>query len=478
VQKKQNMHTLNSIPENVRTVHLIAVCGTGMGALACMLKDMGYAVTGSDANVYPPMSTFLETKGVSIFEGFDAQNLAYGPDLVVVGNAVRKEKPEAVKMFEMGLNYCSMPQALNRFMVADNKTILVTGTHGKTTTASIIAWILQKAGLDPSFMIGGILQNFGGNYRLGQGCYVVLEGDEYDTAFFDKRSKFVHFDPHIAILTSVEFDHADIFEDINHVKRVFDGFVGQLSENSALIAHDNDEIIDELVAGKKVAVNRYGMKSASQWQIDNASVKPPWNCFDIICNGVPYGRFKTKLVGAHNRLNVVAAVAAADKLGIHLHVIADALETYSGVKRRQEIRGIANGVTVIDDFAHHPTAVRETIAAVRPFYPGGRLIAVFEPRTNTSMRNIFQDDYAAAFDMADMICIRKPPLLKKIPEGARFSSKQLVADITARGKDARYFSDTDTIINFLVDTVKNKDVVLIMSNGGFDNIHERLLERL
>ncbi len=472
------MLTANQIPEDVRTVHLIAVCGTGMGALACMLKDLGYAVTGSDANVYPPMSTFLESKGVSIFEGFDARNLAYGPDLVVVGNAVRKENPEAVKMVEAGLHYCSMPQALNRFVVADKKIILVTGTHGKTTTASIVAWILQKAGLDPSFMIGGILQNFGGNYRLGQGGYVVLEGDEYDTAFFDKRSKFVHFNPHVAILTSVEFDHADIFKDLAHVKRVFGGFVGQLSEDSVLIAHDDDEIIDELVAGKKVAVNRYGMKSASQWQIDNVSVKPPWNCFDIFCNGASYGRFKTKLVGEHNRLNVAAAVAAADKLGVSVHVIERALETYAGVKRRQEIRGIINGVTVIDDFAHHPTAVRETIKAVKPFYPGGRLIAVFEPRTNTSMRNIFQKDYSAVFDLADLVCIRKPPLLKKIPQDQRFSSEQLVADLIARCKDAYYFSDTDAIIDFLAGTVKNKDVVLIMSNGGFDNIHERLLERL
>ncbi len=472
------MLTANQIPEDVRTVHLIAVCGTGMGALACMLKDLGYAVTGSDANVYPPMSTFLESKGVSIFEGFDARNLAYGPDLVVVGNAVRKENPEAVKMVEAGLHYCSMPQALNRFVVADKKIILVTGTHGKTTTASIVAWILQKAGLDPSFMIGGILQNFGGNYRLGQGGYVVLEGDEYDTAFFDKRSKFVHFNSHVAILTSVEFDHADIFKDLAHVKRVFGGFVGKLSEDSVLIAHDDDEIIDELVAGKKVAVNRYGMKSASQWQIDNVSVKPPWNCFDIFCNGASYGRFKTKLVGEHNRLNVAAAVAAADKLGVSVHVIERALETYAGVKRRQEIRGIINGVTVIDDFAHHPTAVRETIKAVKPFYPGGRLIAVFEPRTNTSMRNIFQKDYSAVFDLADLVCIRKPPLLKKIPQDQRFSSEQLVADLIARCKDAYYFSDTDAIIDFLAGTVKNKDVVLIMSNGGFDNIHERLLERL
>lgn len=478
------MTSHNLIPENVKTIHLIAVCGTGMGALACMLKDLGYVVTGSDANVYPPMSTFLLGKGVSIFEGFDAQNLAYGPDLVVVGNAVRRDNPEARAMRDMGLNFCSMPQALNHFVVADKKALLVTGTHGKTTTSSMLAWILYVAGLDPSFMIGGILLNFDGNYRLGKGGYVVLEGDEYDTAYFDKQSKFLHFEPHVAILTSVEFDHADIFNDLAHVKKTFDHFIAKISKQSLLVAYDQDKNIDDLLAGKNnnistngPNVQRYGQKPGSQWNICRVSVQQSWNRFEVSHNGQRFGQFKIKLPGAHNRENALAAVAAAHQLGISSDVIAKAFETYTGVKRRQEVRGTINGVTVIDDFAHHPTAVRETITAIRPFYPQGRLIAVFEPRTNTSMRDIFQDEYSHAFDMADMICIRKPPLLEKIPEGCRFSSEKLVKELQKQNKDAKYFSDTDAIIDCLALTARAGDVVLVMSNGGFDNIHERLLKR-
>ncbi|MBC2713971.1 MAG: UDP-N-acetylmuramate:L-alanyl-gamma-D-glutamyl-meso-diaminopimelate ligase [Desulfobacteraceae bacterium] len=475
------MSTANSIPDNVKNIHLIAVCGTGMGALACMLKDLGYAVTGSDANVYPPMSTFLMGKGVFIFEGFDGQNLAYGPDLVVVGNAVRKDNPEAVKLNEMGLSFCSMPQALNHFVVADKKALLVTGTHGKTTTSSMLAWILYVAGLDPSFMIGGILLNFDGNYRLGNGGYVVLEGDEYDTAYFDKQSKFLHFDPYVAILTSVEFDHADIFNDLSHVKATFDQFIAKISTQSSLIAYDQDENIDDLLAGKNINipnVQRYGSQPGSRWRIESFYVKLPWNCFEVSQNGQVFGEFKIKLPGAHNRFNALSAAAAAHQLGISSDVIAKAFETYAGVKRRQEVRGVKNGVTVIDDFAHHPTAVKETIRAIRPFYPDGRLIAVFEPRTNTSMRDIFQDEYPRAFDMADIVCIRKPPLLEKIPEDCRFSSEKLVEDLKKQGKEAVYFPDTDAIIDFVAASAQVGDVVLVMSNGGFDNIHERLLKAL
>ncbi len=468
----------NHIPEKVRSVHLIAVCGTGMGALACMLKDMGFLVTGSDNAVYPPMSLFLENKGISILKGFDGEHLAYRPDLVIVGNAVRKDNPEAVRMLEMGLNYCSMPQAVNRFVASGRKAILVAGTHGKTTTSSILAWMLMTAGLDPSFVIGGIVKNFDSNYRLGKGGVVVLEGDEYDTAFFDKRSKFLHYDPYIAILTSVEFDHADIFKDMAHVKTAFDGFISTIRPENILIAYDKDPRIDELVAGRRIHVQRYGKQAASKWRIGDCSIDPPWNRFEVLFGKESCGRFRTQMMGEHNRLNALSAVAAAHHLGVGYDAIARALETYAGVKRRQEVRGVVKGVTVIDDFAHHPTAVYETIRAVRPFYPDGRLIAVFEPRTNTSMRNVFQEQYASAFDLADLICVREPPLLSKIPEGERFSSEHLVADLKKKNRDAYYFPETSAIIEFLVGAAQPGDVVLIMSNGGFDNIHERLLSAL
>jgi len=476
------MTSANTIPANIRKIHLIAVCGTGMGALACMLKDLGYAVTGSDANVYPPMSTFLINKGVSIFESFNKTHLDDAPDLVVVGNAVRKDNPEAVAAMDMGLPYCSMPQALNHFVVGDKKALVVAGTHGKTTTSAMLAWILQTAGLDPSFMIGGILPNFEGNYRLGRGDYVVIEGDEYDTAFFDKGSKFLHFDPYVAILTSVEFDHADIFDDLAHVKRAFGRFIDKMSDkvpnDQLLVAWDDDKNIDDLTAGKNVSIQRYGFGQDSWWGISRTSIEPPWNCFTVSQNGEEFGRMKMRVPGDHNRLNALAATAAASRLGIGPETIAKAFETFAGVKRRQEVRGVKNGITVMDDFAHHPTAVRETIRAVRPFYPNGRLIAVFEPRTNTSMRDVFQDAYPGAFGLADIICIRQPPMLSKIPEGHRFSSTQLVGDLKKQNLDAHYFPDTDAIIAFVANTAKAGDVVLIMSNGGFDGIHDRLLNVL
>ncbi len=469
---------MNQIPEGVRSVHLIAACGTGMGALACLLKTKGLTVTGSDQNVYPPMSTYLADKGVRLIEGFDGANLAYGPDLVVVGNAVKKDNPEVLKAFEMGLSYCSMPQAVNHFLEESRQAILVAGTHGKTTTAAMIAWILEYAGLSPAFMIGGFVNNFGGNFQNGSGPYVVLEADEYDTAFFDKQPKFMHYDPAIAVLTGIEFDHADIYRDMAHVESAFDRFLTAMKPNSLLVGYDADVRIDRLLKDKSMRIQRYGSRSESDWRVSDVSVDAPWIRFDLTHAGGRLGRFKGLFMGAHNLHNALAAMAVGHELGLSAEHMGRALERFKGVKRRQEVRGVKNGITVIDDFAHHPTAVFETIRAVRPFFPNGRLIAVFEPRTNTSMRNVFQDVYSKVFDEADLVCIRKPPLLSKIPPGEQFSSKQLVADLAERGKDAHYFGDTDAIIAFLASTAAAGDVILVMSNGGFDNIHERLLERL
>jgi UDP-N-acetylmuramate: L-alanyl-gamma-D-glutamyl-meso-diaminopimelate ligase len=468
----------NTIPENVSTIHLTAICGTGMAALASMLKDLGYTITGSDQNVYPPMSDFLAGKGIAVASGYRADNIAHRPDLVVIGNAVSADNPEVVAMMEESLRFCSMPQALNHFVANGKKPIVVTGTHGKTTTASLIAWLLVEAGLDPTFMIGGILKNFNSNYRLGEGDYIVLEGDEYDTAFFDKGPKFLHFDPHLAVLTGIEFDHADIFVDLQHVKRVFTQFVSKVSKDSTLIAYDNDSDVKEVVQKSGCGVEYYGLNSDSQWHLRGDRVQPPETIFEISRNNGKAILYRAGLMGKHNLFNTLAAVAVAGHLKIPATVVGRALKTFEGVRRRQEVRGHKRGVTVIDDFAHHPTAVRETIRAVRPFYPKGRLIAVFEPRTNTSMRDIFQDVYPDCFDDADLICIRKPPLLKKIPEGMRFSSEKLVEDLKDRGKVAYFFAETDGIIEYLAEEAQNGDVVLIMSNGGFDNIHQILLKRL
>ena len=475
--------TRNRIPENVKTIHLVAVCGTGMGALAGMLKDQGLAVTGSDHKVYPPMSEFLARKGIPVADGFSRRNLLYGPDLVVVGNAVRRDNPEVAQLIDSGGYFCSMPQALNHFAAAGKKPLLVTGTHGKTTTAAILAWMLRVAAqhsetFDPSFFIGGIVRNFNSNYRLSGGRYMVIEGDEYDTAFFDKGPKFMHYDPAAVILTSVEFDHADIFRDLLHVKAAFDRFLARLNGDCGLFVYDGDKTAAELAGSRNCPVLRYGRHPNSAWWLKQFTVEPPWTFFTVYKKGRFYGEFKTRLMGEHNLMNALADIAVADRLMVPRPAVEKALETFEGARRRQEVRGVRHGITVVDDFAHHPTAVRETVRAIKPFCRNGRLIAVFEPRTNSSMRRVFQAVYPGSFDAADLICIRRPPLLSKIPRGERFSSEKLVADLTARGKKAHYFEDTEAIVDYLAVAARSGDTILVMSNGGFDNIHEKLLRAL
>ena len=468
----------NRIPEDVRSIHIIAICGTGMGALAGMLKEAGFKVTGSDHHVYPPMSTFLAEQGIQVASGFQAKNLFHRPDLVVVGNAVSKDNPEVEAMFGMGLPFCSFPQAMNRFFVNEKVALPIIGTHGKTSTSALLAWVLSIAGLDPSFMIGGILKNFDRNYNIGSGPYFVVEGDEYDTAFFDKGPKFLHYTPSRAILTGVEFDHADIYRDLDHVKQAFIDFVTAMPEEALLVACDETSTVRELAARAPCWVATYGFEERSPWRLESMRFDPPWTYFEVTIRGEPFGTFRTPLMGRHNALNALAVIAVADDLRIPKDLISRALETFEGIKRRQEVRGIKRGITVIDDFAHHPTEVRETLAAARSFYANNRLVAVFEPRTNSSMRKVFQKVYPKSFDDADLVCIRKPPLLEKIPADERFSSEELTRDLKDRGKEAHYFPDTETIIDYLVSDAKPDDVILIMSNGGFENIHERLLKRL
>jgi UDP-N-acetylmuramate: L-alanyl-gamma-D-glutamyl-meso-diaminopimelate ligase len=468
----------NRIPDHVSKIHLIAVCGTGMGALACMLKNLGFKVSGSDHNVYPPMSDFLREQGIHIMEGFKAEHIGDEPDLVVVGNAVTRDNPEVQKLIQLGMPFCSMPQALNRFVAGGKKTILICGTHGKTTTSSILAWVLYKAGFDPSFMIGGILQNFNSNYRLGAGQHMIIEGDEYDTAFFDKGPKFMHYRPAMTVLTSVEFDHADIFRDLNHLRMTFGDFLSKLDRSSRLFAFDADENVKELISEARCRIELYGKNNSSDWCLGQALIDSPWTQFEVLKSDRLFARFKTKLMGRHNLFNALPVIAIAHHLGVPAKAISRGLETFAGIKRRQQIRGQKNQIMVFDDFAHHPTAVRETIKAFKSVYPHNRLVAVFEPRTNSSMRKVFQNAYPSSFDYADLICIRQPPLLVKIPPNDRFSSEQLVADLKNRGKDAYYFADTESIIGFLVQQAAAGDLILVMSNGGFDNIHQRLLDRL
>lgn len=468
----------NRIPENVKTIHLIAVCGTAMGALACMLKDLGFQVTGSDAHVYPPMSRFLAARNIPVMDGFDPSHLAHQPDLVVVGNAVSRDNAEVAAIGAMNLCYCSMPQAVNRFAAAGKRQILIAGTHGKTTTSSLMAWILHQAGLDPSFVIGGILADFNSNYRTGTGDLIVIEADEYDTAFFDKGPKFLHYTPDAAIVTSIEFDHADIYRDLDHVRDAFGRFAAIFKPDTLLVAADDNEDVRTMAVSASCRRRFYGLNLDSDWRLSDIRIEAPLTRFNIFKGRSLYGEFHTRMIGVHNLKNALAAVAVADDLGLLPETIGEALASFSGVRRRQEIRGEKNGITVMDDFAHHPTAVRETIQAVRAHFQKNRVVAVFEPRSHASMRKVFQDDYARAFDAADRICIRQPSMLKKVPENERISSRKLADDLQGRGKDAAHFDDTDAIIADLSASSRPGDIVLIMSNGGFDNIHERLLAAL
>ena len=473
--------------DSIKRIHLVAACGTGMGTLACILKKMGYIVTGSDQNVYPPMSDFLENNGIRLFSGFSASNIsddpALVPDLVIIGNAVTRDNPEAVAVIQRGLVYMSMPQAVNHFIAGDKKIILVTGTHGKTTTSAIMAHVLETAGLSPSFMIGGILKDYNSSFKIGDGEYMVIEGDEYDTAFFDKGPKFMHYDPVITIMTGIEFDHADIFKDLDHICRAFNSLALKIKDKSRIIAYKQNTNLMQVLELAGVEPQTYGPDAMWQVHEHQLSSEPDPDTGRLHTLARITGpdtdiRIQTDMPGQHNLFNATACIAAARCLGVGEEDIARALSTFSGVKRRQEIRGQVAGITVMDDFAHHPTAVKETIAAVKPFYPRGRLVAVFEPRTNTSMRNVFQATYPECFDLADLTCICSPGVKKNIPEKERFSSQRLAQDICKMGKEAHHFQAPDQVIDFLVPILKPNDLVLIMSNGGFGNIHQRLLERL
>ena len=467
--------SLNHIPARVHHIHLMGVCGTGMAALAGMLKSAGFAVTGSDANVYPPMSDFLAGLGILLMSGYSADNLLPRPDLVVVGNVITVKNPEAQALASAGIPYVSFPQALGHFFLRGKQSLVVAGTHGKTTTSSMLATLLDLAGLAPGFMIGGIVQSFASNHHIGSGNYFVVEGDEYDTAFFDKGPKFMHYDPEIIIMTGIEFDHADIFTDIEHVKQAFSTLVQKNETRSHFFAFEDSFHLKEVLSNFFISLESYGENA--QWTFSDHHQKGSRTYFDVHGPGKSMS-IETGLVGRHNLFNAMACIAAAQKIGITNKIIKAALNTFSGVKRRQEIRGVKNGITVMDDFAHHPTAVRETITALKPFYNAGRTVAVFEPRTNTSMRRFFQESYPDAFMEADIVCICEPSVKKNIPDQERLSIRKLITDIEKKGVRALYFENTDRLLTFLISELKDKDLALIMSNGGFDNIHEKLLERI
>ena len=470
--------SLNTAPPNPRHIYLMGICGAGMAPLAGMLKHEGYLVSGSDENVYPPMSKLLKDLSIPIRKGYSAENLTPSPDLVIVGNVITRHNPEAVELSRLKIPYLSLPQALRRFAMQDKRSIVVCGTHGKTTTSALAAWILESAGMDPSFFVGGVPNNFTGNFKLGKGPLFVIEGDEYDTAFFDKGPKFFHYKPWIVILTSIEFDHADIYRDLDHVVENFRELIGLIPADGLLIANRDDPVVDAESERAKCPVITYGFGHEAHWRAEDVTVKANQTHLKILKKGEAYMELLTPLYGHHNISNLLSIVALSDYLKIEIPLLSKAMEGFKGIKRRQEIKGEKSGVLILDDFAHHPTSVRETIRAVKEKYRGRRLIAVFEPRSNSSRRSVFQGEYARSFDEADIILIPEPPLMEKIPPEERFSSPELVEALKKKGLDAHYCPDTRLLLDQIIRQSRQGDLILIMSNGPFDNLPERLLERL
>ena len=458
---------------------MMGIGGIAMGTLAAMLKERGLQVMGSDRNLYPPMSTHLEDLQIPVCQGYRAENIQnHSPDLVVVGNVVRRENPEAQFVMERNVPYLSMPQAIEKFFLSDHRSVVVAGTHGKSTTASLLAWVLAYGGVDPSAFIGAFVKNWERSYRLGKGPYMVIEGDEYDTAFFDKGPKFLHYRPTIGVVTSIEFDHADIFPNFEAVLAAFRRFVHLIPSSGYLIANADDPNCMVLARECKGNVVTYGASSHADWRLLDVDYRSGEVHFRLQSSGNGTTAMVSRLAGRHNLSNLLAVLAAAHLVGLTVDQVQESMIAFRGVKRRQDIVGECNGVLIMDDFAHHPTAVRETVQALRLHYPERRLVAVFEPRTSSSKRRVFQSAYATAFSDADWICIKQPPDLERIPDAERLDAAQLVQDIRKEGKEALFFEDTGGLLTYLAEHCLSGDLVLCMSNGSFDGLPSKLLEAL
>ena len=469
---------MSDLPPAGSHIHLTAICGVGMASLAGLLKARGYRITGSDQNIYPPMSTYLADIGIDVLAGFRAEHLVPRPDLVVIGNAVSRNNPEAAAVLDQGIDYISFPQALGRFLIGTRSSLVVAGTHGKTTTCALAAWVLTSAGLDPGFFVGGVPLNFASGWNAGTGEHVVLEGDEYDTAFFDKGPKFLHYRPRHVILTSVEFDHADIYRDLDHVKSAFAKLVDIIpADGSLVVCSDYPDAVALSRAVKAPSVT-YG--ESGDWSAHNVKFDRGRSFFEPCFKGRSEGLIEAAVIGLHNVKNALAVYAMGRTMGIAGAKLRDGFSTFKGVKRRQEVRGEKRGVTVIDDFAHHPTAVRETIEAVRGAYAGRRLWAIFEPRSNTSKRNVFAKEFAAALALADQTIVAGVYQPERVPEDQRLSVQDLVGKINRIGGAGRALTiaDSAAIAEHVARHSRPGDVLLVMSNGGFDAVHDKILQAL
>jgi UDP-N-acetylmuramate: L-alanyl-gamma-D-glutamyl-meso-diaminopimelate ligase len=463
--------------------HLIGICGTAMASLAGMLQARGQRVTGSDENVYPPMSTMLESLGIQLMQGYDAAHLTPAPDCVVVGNAIPRGNPELEETLKRRLLYRSLPEILKEEFIRGRRSLVIAGTHGKTTTTSLAAWVINQGGLDPSFMVGGVVQNFGVSFRVTGSDYFVIEGDEYDTAYFDKGPKFMHYLPELAVVNNIEFDHADIYPNLEAVKLAFRRFMNLAPGTGKLIAGWDSQPVREVVAsmGQRLftRLETFGTCDDALWQARDIDCSAGMTRFRVFREGLEWGEFQTSLIGEFNVRNCLAAIIAADAWGVERRAIADALATFKSVRRRCEVRGEVNGITVIDDFAHHPTAVRETLSALRLKYKARRLVAVFEPRSRTSCHATFQDQYVTAFLPADYVIISRVYDAQRAAEmGGVLDIAKLIDDIAAQNKPAFAITDVDEIVRSLAAELRSGDLVAVMSNGAFGGIHEKLLAAL
>ncbi|MGH7773545.1 MAG: UDP-N-acetylmuramate:L-alanyl-gamma-D-glutamyl-meso-diaminopimelate ligase [Candidatus Binatia bacterium] len=470
---------MNDLPAQGH-VHLIAICGVGMAALAGLLQSQGCRVTGSDQNVYPPMSTYLTELGIQVLSGYREEHLQERPDLVVIGNAVSRNNPEVQAVLRLGVPYISFPQAIGRFLIVSKRSLVIVGTHGKTTTSALLAWVLAKAGWDPSFFIGGIPLDFDSGFKQGGGAWVVLEGDEYDSAFFDKGPKFLHYKPEKVILTSLEFDHADIYPDLDHLKGAFLRLMEIIPSSGTLLVCNEYGAAKDVAATAHCPVTFYGDGEPRDWQAGNVRSHGGRSLFEPFYRRRSEGVVSVGLIGRHNVSNALAVYAVGRELGLERGVLAEGLATFSGVKRRQEVKGEAGGIMVIDDFAHHPTAVQETIEGIRAAYPGRRIWAIFEPRSNTSRRQIFESEFSQALGSADRIVVAGLYQPEKIPEGDRLSPAKVVQEINGLCGNSRavFIEKANEIPPYVTEEAKSGDVILVMSNGGFDGVQEKILRAL
>jgi UDP-N-acetylmuramate: L-alanyl-gamma-D-glutamyl-meso-diaminopimelate ligase len=464
--------------------HLIGICGTAMASLAGMLQARGHKVTGSDENVYPPMSTMLESLGIAVMQGYSPSHLEPAPDCVVVGNALSRGNAEVEETLNRRLVYRSQAEVVKEEFIRGRRSLVVAGTHGKTTTTSIATWVLERGGLNPSFLVGGVVQNFGTSFRVTDSPYFVIEGDEYDTAYFDKGPKFMHYLPETAIVGNIEFDHADIYKDLDSIKLAFRRLMNLVPSTGRLVAGWDSPAVRETVAemGERLhtRLETFGTCADARWQArDIDYTSGALTSFGVLRDGAEWGRFEMPLIGDFNVRNCLSVIIAADAWGVSRETIKDALATFQSVKRRMQVRGEERGVTVIDDFAHHPTAVRETLGALGDKYRGRRLVAVFEPRSATSRLAVFQKDYADAFRRADYVVLSTVFARERGSiYGQLLDTDELIKEIAAPNRPALCLDGADAIVAHLAPRLREGDVVAVMSNGGFGGIHEKLLDAL